>query len=384
MHPGTCYNFSTDGMNGARDLKLPGERIASGHDSLAGEKMTGSKVLKLEVRHWLFLLVLIAFVWLVLSNLTEIERLSRMILRASWQLVVIAALLQVIYYVLCSALYQAAFASVELESNVFELLPVVLASLFINVIAPIGGMAGIALFADDAALRGRSPARAAAGMLLVTLVSFIAFSIILISGLSYLFLLKHLSQYQVLAAIILLLSTLVLGAFLLLAHWWPRLLETLLGSVQSAVNWFTSWFRRQSPLASNWAAKNTTEFIAASRAIGHHHWSLGRALLIALLAHLISMASLYVIFLSFNYPITFPVLVAGYSMGILFAIVSPTPQGIGIVEGVMPAVFRSLKVRGRIAIFTTLTFRGLNFWIPLAIGFFLLRHIRSFRSRKQH
>ncbi len=339
--------------------------------------------MKLEWRQWLFWLVLIAFVWLLASHLTEIEKLGQMILRASWQLVVMAALLQIIYYVLYSALYQAAFTSVELESSLFELLPVVLASLFINVIAPFGGMAGIALFADDAALRGRSPARVAAGMLLVTLVFFIAFSIILILGLSYLFLLKHLRQYQLLTAIILLLVTLVLGALLLLARWRTRFLETLLGWVQYAVNWSTSWFKRQSPLASNWAAKNTTEFTAAARAIGLHPWSLGSALLIAFIAHLASMTSLYVVFLAFHYPITFPVLVAGYSMGILFAIVSPTPQGIGIVEGVMPAVFRSLRVRGRIAIFTSLTFRGLTFWIPLAIGFLLLRQIRSFRSRKR-
>jgi uncharacterized protein (TIRG00374 family) len=333
------------------------------------------------VRLWLFWLALIAFVWLVLSHLAEIEKVAQTILRASWQLVVMAALLQVIYYVFSSALYQAAFASVELESSVFELLPLILASLFINVIAPIGGMAGIALFADDG---GRSPARAAAGMLLATMVSSIAFSIILISGLSYLFLLKHLSKYQVLTAIVLLLSILVVGALLLIARWWPRLLETLLGSVQSAVKWFTSWFKYQSPLASNWAAKNTTEFVAAAKAVGHNYWSLGRGLLIAFLAHLAGMASLYVIFLAFRYPITFPVLVAGYSMGVLFSIVSPMPQGIGIVEGVMPAVFRSLRVRGRIAIFTSLTFRGLAFWIPLAIGFLFLRYIRSFRSQKQH
>ena len=357
-------------------------QIASSHDHSAGGKMPGARESKLDWRRWLFWLVLLAFVWLVASHLAEIEKLAQTMLRASWQFIVVAALLQAVYYLLYSALYQSAFTSVELESRLFDLLPVVLASLFINVIAPFGGMAGIALFADDAALRGRSPARVAAGMLLVTLIFFIAFSIILVLGLSYLFLLKHLKQYQVLTAVILLFGTLLLGALLLLAHRQPRLLATLLGAVQQTINWSTSWFKRQSPLSSNWATRNTTEFTAAARAIGQHPWSLGFALLIALIAHLTSMSSLYAIFLAFHHSITFPVLVAGYSMGILFAIVSPTPQGIGIVEGVMPAVFRSLRVRGRTAIFASLTFRGLTFWIPLAIGFFLLRQIRSFRSRK--
>ena len=124
--------------------------------------MTRPKGSKLDWRRWLFWLVFLAFVWLVVSRLADIEKLGQTILRASWQLMVLAALLQIIYYVLYSALYQSAFTSVELESSLFELLPVVLASLFVNVVAPIGGMAGVALFADDVALRGR-PARVAAG-----------------------------------------------------------------------------------------------------------------------------------------------------------------------------------------------------------------------------
>jgi len=345
------------------------------------KSMTKKREWHLELRHWLFWLALIAFAWLVISRLAEIETLIQSITRGSWQLMAAAALLQVIYYVLYSALFQAAYTTVGLESGLFELLPLVLASLFINTIAPLGGMAGVALFADDASLRGRSPARAAAGILLVTLVAFVAFSIILIMGLAYLYLLRRLREYQVVAAIILLLGTLVLGALLLLARCWPRILELLLKSVQHTVNWFAVWFKRQSPLANNWAAKNSSDFTKAARAIEHHPWSLGRALLIALIAHLTSMASLYIIFLAFHRQITLQQTVAGYAMCILFTIVSPTPQGIGIVEGIMPLVFRSLRVGSRIAILASLTFRGLSFWIPLAIGFFFLRNIRSFRSQ---
>ena len=59
---------------------------------------------------------------------------------------------------------------------------------------------------------------------------------------------------------------------------------------------------------------------------------------IAFIAHLVDLSSLYVIFLAFRTPVDFGVLVAGYAMGILFWIVSPTPQGIGVVEGVMALV----------------------------------------------
>jgi uncharacterized protein (TIRG00374 family) len=343
--------------------------------------MIGPRKWSLNVWRVLTWLLLAAFAWLVASRIQEIERLARSIARGSWQLILVAALLQVIYYLLYSLLYQTTFAIVELKKNVWELLPIILSSLFLNVVAPIGGMAGIALFADDASLSGRSPARATAGMLLVNLVVFVAFSIILIAGLVYLFLLKHLQQWQVAAAIILLLSTVCLACLLLLAHWKPRLLEILLLVVQKVVDWCSCRIKRQSPLGGNWAVKNIAEFACAAIDIGRKPWLLGLSLLIAFIAHLTSMLSLYVIFLAFRNPIGFPVLVAGYSMTILFTIISPTPQGIGVVEGIMPLVFRSLKVRYRTALWASLTFRSLTFWLPLIIGFFLFRYLRTFKDR---
>ena len=344
--------------------------------------MIGSRKWSLNIRHVLPWLLLVAFAWLVGSHIHEMERLARGIVRGSWQLILIAALLQAAYYLLYSLLYQTTFAIVELNKDAWELLPIILSSLFINVVAPLGGMAGFALFADDASLSGKSPARATAGILLVNLVVFVAFLIILIAGLAYLFLAKHLQQWQVAAAIILLLSTVCLAFLLLLARWKPRLLEMLLLSVQKVVGWFASCIKCQSPLGGNWAEKNIAEFASAARNIGAKPWILGLSLLVAFIANLTSMLSLYVIFLAFHNPISFPVLVAGYSMAILFTIISPTPQGIGFVEGIMPLVFRSFKVRYRTALWASLTFRGLTFWIPLIIGFFLFRYLRTFKDRR--
>ena len=70
-------------------------------------------------------------------------------------------------------------------------------------------------------------------------------------------------------------------------------------------------------------------------------------------------------------------LTAGYAIGFVFWVVSPTPQGIGVVEGVMALVYTSLGVPAP-AVLAVLTFRGLTFWLPLLIGFFLLHRVRSF------
>ena len=71
----------------------------------------------------------------------------------------------------------------------------------------------------------------------------------------------------------------------------------------------------------------------------------------------------------------------GYAMAFLFAGVSIVPQGIGVVEGGMVLVFASLGIPVENATAITLTFRGFSFWIPLVIGFFLLRQMKLFHGK---
>lgn len=103
---------------------------------------------------------------------------------------------------------------------------------------------------------------------------------------------------------------------------------------------------------------------------------------VAFAAHLVDLTSLFVLFLAFHQKVHFGVLVAGYSMGILFWIVSITPQGIGVVEGMMTLVFASLGVPIERATVISLAFRGLTFWLPLGIGFILLRRLKSFGAKE--
>jgi hypothetical protein len=132
-----------------------------------------------------------------------------------------------------------------------------------------------------------------------------------------------------------------------------------------------------------WVERNTNEFNSAAEAITRHPGGLARTFGFAFLAHLLDLACLNLLFLAFGQPVGVGVLVAGYAMAILFWIVSITPQGIGVVEGVMVLVFTSLGVPAEVATTVSLAFRGLTFWLPLALGFILLRRVSSFGASKQ-
>jgi uncharacterized protein (TIRG00374 family) len=333
-------------------------------------------------RRWLLHLLIVAFLWVVLTRFTEIENLLKTLAQGKWQWVLVAALLQVVYYIAYAALYQTAFYTVGVESRVRELLPVTMGSIFVNVVAPSGGASAVALFVDDAARRGQSAARATVGTLLVLVADFIAFSLVLIIGLTYLFLQHHLKAYEILASAILLLIITALSSVLLLGTWQPNRLRRLLGWLQRTLNRLAARLRRPAFLTEDWAEKNTAEFTQAAIAITAYPQRLGRTLIVALGVHLVALLSLYALFLAFYQPIKLGPLVAGFAMGILFLVISPIPMGIGVVEAVMPLVYISLGVPGETATLVTFAFRGLSFWLPFVIGFLLLRQVKAFRSEE--
>ena len=329
-------------------------------------------------RRWVFWLLIVGFLWVLISRFTEIEKLVKTISGGIWQLIILAAIIQVIYYVVFTGTYKMAFKTVDVPSRLWDLLPVTLGAVFVNVVAPVGGAAGAALFIDDASRRGQSATRAATGILLQLISDFCAFALILVVGLVYLFIQHDLQAYEVIGAFVLLVIILSLSSVLVLGLWHVDLLHRLLGWLQSASRWFAKQVPYVSALSDDWVEHNTREFSEAAQAIARYPNRLTFTFVTALIAHILDIITLYVLFQAFGQPISLGPLVAGYGVGILFWIVSPTPQGIGVVEGVMSLVYTSLHIPGEIALTVTLAFRGLTFWLPLFLGFVMLRKVRIF------
>ncbi len=331
-------------------------------------------------RRWILWLVVVVFAVLVGTHFTQAKDLAVTLVQGEWHWLLLAAFLQGLYYLTLTGLYHSAFDTVRVHSRLRDLLPVTLVSVFLNVAAPSAGASGIALFVDDARRRGQSPVRASAGTLLVTVANYSAFLLVLTAGLIYLSLQRHLQIYEGLAAGILVLMLGGLVAVLSLGLWQPDGLRRLLGCLQRTANRITLRFKHKELLAAEWADKSATEFIEAGVAIRSNPGRLGRTLLVALGMHVVNMASLYVLFVAFHQVVAVGSLVAGFAMGILFWNVSITPQGIGAVEGAMTMVYTSLGVPAASATVVALAFRGLTFWLPVVVGFLLLRRVRSFNS----
>jgi uncharacterized protein (TIRG00374 family) len=78
-------------------------------------------------------------------------------------------------------------------------------------------------------------------------------------------------------------------------------------------------------------------------------------------------------FLTVGTPFTIGAVVGGVSIANLFLIVSPTPSGVGIVEGILPFALGMLRVPWSDAVIITLIYRAVTFWFPLVVGIVTFR-----------
>ena len=335
------------------------------------------------MRRWIYWFLVIIFAWIVLHRVGDLADFSHILARGQFQWMLAAIGLQILHYFVSSASYRTAFTAVGVQTRLRDLFPLLFGALFVNVVAPTGGASGAALFLDHAARHGQSTARTSAGVLLQLITSMLAFLVILTAGLAYLGVEHQLQSYYIIAALILLLAIFLMSSLLLLAKWRPTWLQRLFGYLQALFNGLMHKIKRSSALSDEWIEKHGTEFIEAGEAIGSRPGSLILTIGILLLAHVLNISVLGTLFLAFSQTISLGSLVAGYAVGILFLIVSITPQGVGVVESIMPVVFGSLGVPNGTAVLTVLAFRGLSFWLPLLVGFFLLRKIGTFRGSQE-
>ncbi|MEN6369622.1 MAG: lysylphosphatidylglycerol synthase transmembrane domain-containing protein [Thermotogota bacterium] len=338
-----------------------------------------------SIRRWLFWLAVVGFAWFLLSRLGDLRHLAATLAGGHWPWLLLAAASQVGYFVFFAWMFQVAFSTVGVKGRVVQLVPVVLAAVFANTLAPSGGTAGLALYADDAVRRGQSGAQATAGALLATVIDFFAFAVVLLAGMGHLLAHNALHAYEVAAAALMTLVSAAQVGALVLALGHPTSLRRGLAFLQRTITTICRRLRRPSPVHANWADVVTAQLANAAGMFKNHPGRIAYAFFIGVASNAVSLGTLYFLFRAFDQPPTLGVLVSGYAMAILFLNVSPVPQGLGVVEGLMTLVLATLGIPNSPALAITLAFRGISLWIPILLGFLLLRFVPSFspKTRKE-
>jgi phosphatidylglycerol lysyltransferase len=96
---------------------------------------------------------------------------------------------------------------------------------------------------------------------------------------------------------------------------------------------------------------------------------------------ILNMACLVSIGYAFGFEMV-EALVAAFAVGAISVILSPTPQGVGVVEAMIIAILTAYGCSAATAAAIALVYRGIMFWIPFCIGAVLLSQSGFFKSKK--
>jgi glycosyltransferase 2 family protein len=335
------------------------------------------------MRKFFIALALLLTVLFLILRFAEVQNIAATIERGNWRFLTLALLVQAIWMVDVGASYRAIFRILGIRESLWHLVKLSAAVNFFNIVAPSGGLGGLMIFFDDARKNGYSSARATVAGALFVLFDYAGFLVVLALGLTILSRQNHLGWPEVVASIFLFLVACGLAGLLYLGTRSSMQLGDVLAWLAGAVNWAVRPFIRRDYLSVERAYSFAEEAADGINMLKIRPRALILPYGLALSNKALLVSVLFLVFLSFGVPFTVGTLIAGFSMGYLFLIVSPTPSGIGVVEGVMTLSLHTLGVPLESAAVVVLAYRGFTFWAPFLAGMATFRNMAGHKQIKR-
>lgn len=326
----------------------------------------------------LFVIVLLFLgIAIVAISLSELETIMSALRKAHLTFFILAIVVQLLWFFTTGRMYQSVFHLLGVDESTMTLSRIATAANFINVVAPTAGMGGVALFASEARRRGHPAGKVTVAAALFLLLDQAAFLVILALGLMVLVRRNDLDASEISASLILLTIAITYAFVLYLGYRSEEKLGNLLAKMAHVINYVVGIFRRKEYLSEARAHEFAHEVAEGFSGLTERTSSLVRPVLWGILDKGLLMGVLVFSFLSFEVPFSAGTIIAGFSLAYLFLIVSPTPSGIGIVEGLMPIALSSLNVDWSHAVLITLTYRTVTFWVPFGVGAWAFRSLHT-------
>jgi uncharacterized protein (TIRG00374 family) len=330
-----------------------------------------------EMRKFIAVFILFLGIVVVALSFSELETILKTLQHAHMRYFFLAIVIQAVWFLVLGRMYQATYHLLNLEETTITLSRIATAANFINVVAPTAGVGGIALFAAEARRGGNPPGKVTVAAALFLLLDQAAFLCVLALGLIVLVRRDNLNPGEITASVFLLAIAVAYAIVLYIGYRSEQKLGDLLGEIVRFINRITKPFIHREYLSETRAHEFAHEVSDGFSGLTDKPSSLLRPILWGLLDKFLLMGILLCSFLSFEVPFSAGTIIAGFAIAYLFLIVSPTPSGIGVVEGIMPIALTSLRVDYSQAVVITLTYRAVTFWMPLAVGAWAFRSLHT-------
>ncbi len=319
---------------------------------------------------------LVAGVIFIITQIQDFGSIVDTIQRSKLRYLFAAILVQGIWLVNVAALYRDIYRVVGIEESLKQMILMAAAANFVNVVTPTAGVGGMAVFISEARRKDYSSGRTTVASAIFVLFDYVAFLTVLGLGLFVLFRRDRLQMPELIAAGILLLIAGTIAALLYLGMYSEKKLGRFLAWGATLVNRIVRPFRRDKNsiyLSVERAYTFAHDIAEGMRELRGKPRELIVPLLLALSSKVLLIIVLFFVFLAFGVPPSLGTLIAGFSIAFLFMIVSPTPNGIGFVEGALTLTLASFYIPLSDSAVIAITYRGVTYWLPLLFGFIAMR-----------
>lgn len=335
------------------------------------------------MRKFLVMLVLFLGAAFVILSFSELEQTLETLRRGNHWFLLLALFIQVIWFFLVGITYRSLYRLLGMQDSIINLTQVAAAATFVNVVMPTAGVGGIAVFANAANRDGHPTGKVTLAAALFLLFDLAAFLGVLALGMVALFRRNDLDASEVIAALILLAVASLLAISLYIGSRSVEAMGRFLARLARLVNAVLRPFIRRDYLREERAFEFARDMADGLASLPHRPSGLLKPLLLSFLNKGLLICIFLCAFLAFRVPYSPGTIIGGFAMGYLFLIVSPTPAGIGVVEGVLPLALRSLRVVWSQAVVITIAYRAVTFWVPLGIGAWAFRNLHLEQTKKE-
>jgi glycosyltransferase 2 family protein len=322
----------------------------------------------LDMRKFIFILVLFLGAAFVYLSFGELESILRTLRQGNFWFILIAVIVQFAWFLVAGLIFQSLYQVLGMQASVYKFSLLAASATFINIVTPSAGVGGVAVFISDARRNGQSVGKVTVANMMYLFLDYMAFLVVLALGLIVLFRRNDLGPTELAASGVMFAIAAGLGSMLYLGARSADALGNALAKVARLINRILDPFIHRAYLSETRAHEFAHEMAKDLRSLPEKVHSLGTPLFYSFVSKALLMAILLSVFVAFQVPFTAGTIIGGFAISYLFLIVSPTPSGVGIVEGIMPLALSSLRVPWSEAVIITLAYRGITFWLPLGAG----------------
>jgi len=318
---------------------------------------------KVSTSKLLFWLLFIVFFWIAVTYFAQTEHILEVFSSGRWYWILLAVLCQLFYYPFYAFFAENIFKIFRVDFNRKEILPVYIASKFTDVALPVSTLGMIAIFIRSGKRKKISSLNSGVGITFVMLFDILSF--VLLSWAIILVLFAFHQSRAYLFIPLMLLTALLLTAVLLILR---------ITRSNKRLNKVLLWPIRLMAKLAGQGSVDMVEIGNIIKGIGkdfkNNKNSIPPSLYRGFVAHIVNIATFAFIFLAFTGQLNILAILAGYVAGLLFTIISITPQGVGVAETIIITTLHSFGLEVPVAAVITLAFRALLYWLPLFPGFY--------------